>query len=484
MDLENTIILVADDDASVRWVLVKALEETGHTVVQAESGSEALECLRSKRIDAAFVDLKMPGKTGIEVLTEARAASIDVPIIIVTAQNTMDNAIEAMKQGAYDYVTKPFNIEEVQALATRALEMARMSTDLNRLRRETRKQYEPGVALIGSSPGMQEIYKTIGRVANSDATVLIQGESGTGKELIAKVLHYHSSRWSNPFVALNCSAIPRELLESELFGSERGAFTGALEQRQGKFEQADQGTLLLDEIGDMPLELQAKLLRVLQEREVTRLGGSEVIPITCRVLAASNMALDQAVQQGRFREDLYFRLNVVPIRVPPLRDRRADIEALIDFFLDKINAEMNSRVSTISKAARAKMLAHDWPGNVRELENTLVRSTVLASGPTLMAEDLVLTSEPVVPPTHSAASLEDAIREKLAAILRTPGAVRDGNLYAEVLEELERPLIQLTLEKTGGNQLQAAAILGINRNTLRKKISALGIEPHRRPHDD
>ncbi len=484
MTPENTTILIADDEASIRWVLAKAFEEKGYSILQAESGTEALQILRSQRIDVAFLDLKMPGHTGLEVLVEARAASIEVPIIIVTAQNTMDNAIEAMKQGAFDYVTKPFNIGEVRTLAERALEMTRMSADLNRLQRETRKQYEPGVALIGSSPEMQDIYKTIGRVANSDATVLIQGESGTGKDLIAKVLHYHSSRWSNPFVALNCSAIPRELLESELFGYERGAFTGAMERRTGKFEQAGDGTLLLDEIGDMPLELQAKLLRVLQEREITRLGGSEVIPVTCRVLAATNQALDRAVQQGNFREDLYFRLNVVPIRVPPLRDRRDDIDDLIDFFLGKIKAEMGTRVTGISAEARTKLIAHDWPGNVRELENTLIRTTVLSAGPTLMPEDLALRSEPVPTSASPDGSLEDLIRTKLAEVFRRPGSIREGNLYATVLEELERPLIELTLERTGGNQLQAAAVLGINRNTLRKKISALGIEPRRRPDDD
>jgi len=479
MNSEKATILVADDETSIRWVLAKALEESGHLVIQAESGTEALRTLTSQRIDVAFLDLRMPGYDGIEVLKEARAASIDAPIVIVTAQNTMDNAIEAMKQGAFDYVTKPFNIDEVRAIAARALEMARMSTELHRLQRETRKQYEPGVAIIGSSSSMQEIYKTIGRVANTDATVLIQGESGTGKDLIAKVLHYHSTRWSNPFVALNCSAIPRELLESELFGYERGAFTGATEQRPGKFEQAAGGTLLLDEIGDMPLELQAKLLRVLQEREVTRLGGSEVIPVTCRVLAATNQSLDRAVQQGKFREDLYFRLNVVPIRVPPLRDRRGDIQDLVDFFLDKIQAEMGTRVTGISEDARKRLSAHDWPGNVRELENTLIRSAVLASGATLMPHDLVLTSGHSGPTPRVDGSLEDLIRQKLVALIEHPSPASDGNLYATVLEQLERPLIELTLDKTGGNQLQAAALLGINRNTLRKKVSALGMAARR-----
>ena len=306
METENATILVADDEASIRWVLAKALEESGYLVTQAESGTEALQQLTTRSFDAAFIDLRMPGQDGLSVLSEARSNGITAPIIIVTAQNTMDNAIEAMKKGAFDYVTKPFNIDEVRTIAARAMEMSRMSTDLHRLQREVRERYEPGVALVGRSPEMQEIYKTIGRVANTDAIVLIQGESGTGKDLIAKVLHYHSSRWTGPFVALNCSAIPRELLESELFGYERGAFTGATERRPGKFEQAEGGTLLLDEIGDMPLELQAKLLRVLQEREVTRLGGSEVTAVNCRILAATNQPLDRAVQKGRFREDLFF----------------------------------------------------------------------------------------------------------------------------------------------------------------------------------
>ncbi len=474
METNAATILVADDEASIRWVLAKALEESGYLVVQAESGTEALERLNERLIDVAFVDLRMPGDDGLSVLRKAREADIDAPIVIVTAQNTMDNAIEAMKQGAFDYVTKPFNIDEVRAIAAKALEMARMSTDLHRLQREVRQRYEPGVGLVGSSPQMQEIYKTIGRVANNDATVLIEGESGTGKELIAKVLHYHSVRWSGPFVAVNCSAIPRDLLESELFGHERGAFTGATEQRPGKFEQAQGGTLFLDEIGDMPLELQAKLLRVLQEREVTRLGGNEIIPVTCRVLAATNQSLDQAVREERFREDLLFRLKVVPIHVPPLRERSADVAELVDFFLAKINTEMGTQITAISKAARDQLRAHPWPGNVRELENTLIRSAVLAAGPTLMPHDLVLTTEQ--PPLAAAGTFEDIVRSEAESLLnRSTGTTAD--LYDRIVERIERPLIELALEKTGGNQVQAASLLGINRNTLRKKITALGIDP-------
>ncbi len=472
-------ILVADDEDSVRWVLVKALEAAGHRVIQATGGRAALTALTEQPLDVAFVDLRMPDVDGLAVLSQAREAGTTAPIIIVTAQNTMDNAIEAMKRGAYDYVAKPFNIEEVCAVAARALEMSRLSTDLHRLERELRGRFEVGVAIVGNSPAMQEIYKTIGRVAATDATVLVEGESGTGKELIAKVIHYHSSRWSGPFVAINCSAIPRELLESELFGHEKGAFTGAIEQRPGKFELAQGGTVLLDEIADMPLELQAKLLRVLQEREITRLGGREVVKVDCRILAATNQSLERAVKQQRFREDLFFRLNVVPIHVPPLRERRSDIPELINFFLAKINRDMGTAIGALSPDARELLVRHNWPGNVRELENTLVRAAVLAAGPTLMPRDLALATQEPTPAAYGDMSLEEIVRLKLKDYFRQTGDVEPSDLYALIIERVERPLIELTLERTGGNQLQAAAILGINRNTLRKKIAALKIVPRR-----
>jgi len=482
METMTGTILVADDEDSIRWVLEKALGEIGHHVRLAACGAEALGQLRDGGIDVAFVDLRMPDMDGLAVLRQARESGITTPIVIVTAQNTMDNAIDAMKQGAFDYITKPFNIDEVAAVATRALEMARLSKDLNRLHTEIRGRFELGVAIVGTSAGMQEIYKTIGRVTNTDATVLIQGESGTGKDLVAKVLHYHSQRWSGPFIALNCSAIPRELLESELFGHERGAFTGATEQRPGKFELAQGGTLLLDEIGDMPLELQAKLLRVLQEREVTRLGGREVIPVDCRIIASTNKPLTRAVQDGQFREDLFFRLNVVPIRVPPLRERRSDIPELVEFFLDKVNREMGTEIRAISDEAREILMRHNWPGNVRELENTLIRSAVLASGPTLMPRDLALASAEAPPSSvgdvaRGDRSLEDLVEDALDEYFRAGSEPKD--LYAIVTERVERPLIERALRHTAGNQLQAAAILGINRNTLRKKITMLKIDPRR-----
>jgi two-component system, NtrC family, nitrogen regulation response regulator GlnG len=476
-------ILVADDEESIRWVLATALAGEGHAVDQVEDGAAALERLSRDHFDLAFIDIKMPGIDGLTLLSNARAAGITTPVVIITAQNTMANAIEAMKRGAYDYLTKPFDVEEVRLLVQRILEMRHQAAELTRLEQETRRRFELGVEIIGKTPTMQEIFKTIGRVAHTDATVLIQGESGTGKELIARAIHSHSPRWSGPFVALNCSAVPRDLLESELFGHERGAFTGATEQRAGVFEVASGGTLLLDEIGDMPLELQAKLLRVLQERELTRIGGRAVIKVDCRIIAATNQDLERAVQQGRFREDLYFRLKVVPISVPPLRQRRGDIPELIAYFIDKINREMGTHISGVSPEARTLLMQHAWPGNVRELENTLVRAAVLAPGPTLMPRDLALATRETTATAYDDLSLEDIVRLKLKDYFRQTRDVEPTDLYELIIERVERPLIELTLERTHGNQLKAAAILGINRNTLHKKIAHLKITPRRRAED-
>jgi two-component system nitrogen regulation response regulator GlnG len=475
--------LVADDEESIRWVLNTALSGEGHTVEEVDRGDTALQRLTTERFDLALVDIKMPDLDGLSLLTRAREANVETPIVIITAQNTMANAIEAMKRGAYDYLTKPFDLEEVRLLVQRALEMRRQTADLIRLERDTRRRFELGIELIGKTPGMQDIFKTIGRVSQTDATVLIQGESGTGKELIARATHAHSPRWSGPFIALNCSAVPRDLLESELFGHERGAFTGAHEQRPGVFEVAHGGTLFLDEIGDMPLELQAKLLRVVQERELTRIGGREVVKVDCRLIAATNQDLERAVKQGRFREDLFFRLNVVPINVPPLRQRRGDIPELVAYFIEKINREMGTNVAGVSPEAHAVLNAHNWPGNVRELENTLVRAAVLAPGPTLMPRDLALATRDAAATSYDDLSLEDVVRLKLKEYFRQTRDVEPTNLYDLILERIERPLIELTLERTGGNQLKAAAILGINRNTLHKKITQLKIAPKRRDED-
>src|SRR5216117_2871661 len=476
-DRSNTAggsILVADDEESIRWVLERACTQHGHRVVAVASGTDALQALRSGSFDVALIDIKMPDLSGLEVLSRARAAEVDTLFIIMTAQNTMANAIEATKRGAYDYLTKPFDLEQVAALIARAMELRRLTHDLERLRGELEQRHD---LVIGRTPAMQEVYKLIGRVAPTDATVLIQGETGTGKELVAKTIHYHSAR-HGPFMALNCSAIPNELLESELFGYERGAFTGAVERRIGKFEAAAGGTLFLDEIADMPLALQAKLLRVLQEREFTRVGGRDAIRADVRIIAASNQDLDAAVRSGRFREDLFFRLNVVRVQVPPLRDRRGDIPELIEFFLDKVNRELGTALVGVSAEARDLLLRHSWPGNVRELENALLRAAVLAGGRTLVPEDFALAGQPRQA-AGDALPLEEAVRRRLAELLAADAAARPSDLHALLISAVERPLIEVVLERAGGNQVKAAEMLGINRNTLRKKITELGIEIRR-----
>jgi two-component system nitrogen regulation response regulator GlnG len=464
-------ILVADDEESIRWVLERACVQHGHTVESVGSGTDALAALRARPFDVAFLDIRMPDLSGLDVLTTARDEGMDTLFIIMTAQNTMANAIEATKRGAYDYLTKPFDLDQVALLVARALDLRRLTRDLERLRGELKQRHE---LVIGRTPAMQDVYKVIGRVAPTDATVLIQGETGTGKELVARTLHYHSDR-RGPFVALNCSAIPNELLESELFGYERGAFTGAVERRIGKFEAAAGGTLFLDEIADMPLALQAKLLRVLQEREFTRVGGREAIRTDVRIVAASNQDLEGAVRGGRFREDLFFRLNVVRIVVPPLRERRADIPELIEFFIDKVNRELGTSIVGVTDDARDALMRHSWPGNVRELENTLLRSAVLArGGRTLVREDFTLAGHTQVVAAE-ALPLDEAVRRRLADLLADDPAATNGKLYDALINAVERPLIEVVLDRAGGNQVKAADMLGINRNTLRKKITTLGI---------
>jgi two-component system, NtrC family, nitrogen regulation response regulator GlnG len=467
-------ILVADDEALIRRVLVDTFSELGYAVETAENGEDAWTCLQALKFDLAFVDIRMPDCTGLDLLLRVQTAQIATPIVIMTGVTTLTNAVEAMKRGAFDYLTKPFDLQEVRTLVVRAVETQRLTKETS--------QPLPAVSgadeqIIGRSPAMQEVYKIIGRVVKSDATVLIQGESGTGKELIAKIIHHYSARWRAGFVAINCSAIPFDLLESELFGHERGAFTGAFERRIGKFEQAAGGTLFLDEVADMPLPLQAKLLRVLQEREFSRVGGRETLKADVRVIAATNQDLASAVKHQRFREDLFFRLRVVPITLPPLRQRREDIPELALHFVDKVNRDMGTSVTGITAQAQTLLVDHSWPGNVRELENTLVRAAVLAPGRTLTPADLSLPiTEPVLPEHFASLSLEEVVRRKLIAYFQQAAPLEPCDLHAIVVAQVEKPLLELTLEYTAGNQLKAAALLGINRNTLRKKITELKIQ--------
>src|SRR5689334_23222037 len=470
-------ILIVEDEESLRFVLQKALEAEGYWVQLAANGVLARGLLTDSHFDVSLMDIKLPDIDGLDLLKEIKEHGVDTAIIVMTAQNTMRNAIGAMKNGAFDYITKPFDLEEMLVLAKRAMDSRKLTRDFRELKEEVKKRFEPGVNIIGTSPNMQRVYKIIGQVVDTQATILILGESGTGKELVAKTIHYNSPRWNQPFVAINCAAIPRDLLESELFGHEKGSFTGALDRRIGKFELAESGTLFLDEVGDIPLDLQTKLLRVLQDHEYSRVGGRETLKADVRIVAATNQDLEKSVAEKRFREDLYFRLKVIPIYLPPLRERRGDIPMLISYFIEKMNREMGIQISAVSAEAQKLLEEHTWPGNVRELENTLIRAAVLSSGPILFPKDFNFQPKRNAPSLEAdQLSLEEIIRHKLEDYFRRTDGVDVDNLYSLVIERIERPLIELTLKKTRGNQIRAAQILGINRNTLHKKITDLRIE--------
>jgi two-component system, NtrC family, nitrogen regulation response regulator GlnG len=478
----QTSVLVADDDAGIRLVLRHRLELAGYAVEEAADSQSALRALLTNRHAVALVDIMMPGAGGLEVLSQARERESRTQVIVITAASTMNNAVEATSRGAYDYLTKPFeNLDVVVATVARAAEVAAQSAGLSRPMEELNPQLVGG-EIIGRGPAMQEVYKLIGRVVANDATLLIRGESGTGKELVARAIHFRSPRSRGPFVAVNCSAIPRGLLESELFGHERGAFTGATERRAGKFEQAAGGTIFLDEIGDLPLELQPKLLRVLQEREFSRIGGLETLKAQNRVIAATNQELETAVAERRFREDLYFRLRVIPINLPPLRERREDISELTDYFVSKAVREMGAQTRAVAPDARDKLYGYDWPGNVRELENTVLRAALLSQGPLIRSDDLSLGRNPRPAKTtaDAGATLSELIYRRLEEMVSEAGGeARD--LHQRIIAELEKPLIELALARARGNQVQAARMLGLNRNTLRKKLADHAISITRTP---
>ena len=474
-------ILVADDEESIRWVLSKALKQKGFSVDLAHDGRQALELIKDNCYDLAILDIKMPGITGLDLLDKVRDLNNDLLMVIMTAEASMKNAVEAMKRGAYDYITKPFDLDVIDAIIEKVAKARDIAGQVTSLKQELKDRYQVEKNIVGNSSAMQEVYKTIGKVAVSDVTILIQGESGTGKELVARAVHFNSERLGKPFVAINSAAIPRDLLESELFGSEKGAFTGAGERKQGKFEQANHGTLFLDEIGDMPLDLQAKILRVLQEQEVTRIGGSQNIPVDVRIVAATNQALVEKVRQKEFREDLYYRLNVVPITLAPLRERRDDIPALAVYFLSRSCTEMSVTPKRLTDDALSLLKSYSWPGNVRELENAIKRAVILSNDPLLTGLDFggLLTHEEVSQTGSQETSLEQLVDLKLRSCMHGIEALDKGDIHAMVLEQVERPLIRLVLEKCRWNQVKAADVLGINRNTLRKKISELNIEMKR-----
>lgn len=467
----NERVLIVDDESDIRWVLNRLLKEKKLDVVEAGDGRRALDLLLNEDFSLALLDINIPEKDGLEVLTELKESGIVTPVIIMTAQSTMQNAIEAMKRGAFDYITKPFDIDEIDLLVDRALEFKGLKREVVSLKERLHERWADETHFVGKSKAVEGLFKTVGRIAPKDVSVILQGESGTGKELLAKLIHMNSSRSNGPFIAVNTAAIPKELMESELFGFVKGAFTGAIETRRGKFELADGGTLFLDEIGDMPIDLQSRLLRAIQEREFYPIGAKEPLRVDVRIVSATNRDLEKEVANKRFREDLYYRLNVVTIKLPPLRARRDDIPVLAEYFLRKFQDEMGVEVRKLSPKALETLTSHRWPGNVRELENTLRRAVLLSSNPVLSMEDLAIHD--TIKPRES---LEDIIYSRLEEFISRIDSTTRQELYDTILPFMERPLLKLVLKKTGGNQVRAAELLGINRNTLRKKIRELGIK--------
>ncbi|NOZ25415.1 MAG: sigma-54-dependent Fis family transcriptional regulator [Nitrospirae bacterium] len=459
-------ILVIDDDVTVRDVLKDFLISEKYSVSLEENGLDGLERLRKEYFDVVFLDLAMPVMGGMDVLKAMKdTPNADTPCIIITAYGTVKNAVEAMRAGAFDYVTKPFRLDELGIIIRKALEVAKLKKENIRLKRELKKRYEFH-GLIGSSLEMQRVYDLIEKIADTDSTVLITGESGTGKELIAKVIHYNSYRSGKNFVPLNCAAIPKDLLESELFGHEKGAFTGAINTRVGRFELASGGTLFLDEIGELDPSLQVKLLRVLQEREFERIGSTKTIKVDVRILAATNRNLEELTKEGRFREDLYYRLNVIPVHIPPLRERKEDIPVLIEHFLKKHAKAKKRRPPEISKDVMDVLLRYRWPGNVRELENLVERLTILNPGQAITLKDL---------PERFQALAPAAGKPRAAGCPEDMSIPPEGINLNTVIDNLERKLITEALEKSNGIKSKAATLLGLNRTTLVEKMKKKGI---------
>jgi nitrogen regulation protein NR(I) len=459
-------ILVVDDEADIRRAFRRNFETESLRIVEAEDAHDAIRQVAVEQPDLVVMDVRMAGTSGLDALKKLRELNPKLPVIIMTAYGTTATAIEAMKHGAFDYILKPLDVPKLKALVAGALKAARdMRQVVSYQPLLAKEEYAEGI--VGKSEAMQQVFKLIGQVSHSDATVLITGESGTGKELVARAIYHHSPRAGQPFMAINCAAIPENLLESELFGHEKGAFTGASERRIGKFEQCDRGTIFLDEIGDMPLATQTKILRVLQNGEFQRVGGNQTLHADVRVIAATNREPEQLVAAKKFREDLFYRLNVVRIHLPPLRERAEDIPALVDYFLQKIGKRKG-----IAPEALAMLQKHTWPGNVRELENVIERAAVITRGEALMPEDLpaeVREPKPVVVPPEDLDAAVDAAVRPLFALAR-----KDAKL--KLLPAMERELIIRALAETAGNQVQAAKLLGITRATLRKRIEKFGIQ--------
>lgn len=449
------VVLVADDEANLRKILTASLRRHGYEVRQAKDGDEACALLESEPIHILLTDLRMPKRDGMALLAHVQQHRPEIPVIMLTAHGTVDTAVTAMKLGAFDYLTKPFDQEELRVILAKAAATVDLHYD-----RSSAAQGRYG--MIGHSEALAEVFRTIEKVADSPSTVLITGESGTGKELVAAALHHNSSRSNGPFIKINCSAIPKDLIESELFGHERGAFTGAVGSKPGRFELADQGTLFLDEIATIPAEMQVKLLRALQESEFERVGGVTTIRVDVRVIAAANIELQREVDEGRFREDLFYRLNVVPIALPPLRARQGDIAQLCDHFIEKYARRLNRPVTALAPEAVPVLEAYSWPGNIRELENVIERAVLFAESDTIGIEHLpeqIAQSEPA-----------DTVSQK-----PSPSVGPLKKIVRAHTESLERELIRQALNETGGNVTQAARRLEISRKSLQTKMKEFGL---------
>jgi DNA-binding NtrC family response regulator len=438
-------ILIIEDEEKLRRVIGMHLGSQGYQVTATGTAEEGIK--HSGDVDLILTDLKLPGMDGLALLEKLGSQNSHAPVIVMSAFGTVENAVEAMKKGAVDFLPKPFSLDHLSVVVEKALEVRKLRDENRELRAQLDKKYQ-FENIIGRSQAMQEIFATVARVAGTRATVLLAGESGVGKDMIARAIHQHSPRKDRPFVKINCASLPENLMESELFGYEKGAFTGANVSKPGKFEAADTGTVFLDEIGEVPPPIQVKLLRVLQDREFERLGSNKVMHTDVRVVAATNVDLRTALEQGTFREDLYYRLNVVPIDIPPLRERKEDIPYLVEHFARKFNGE-------ISEGAMARLVAYHWPGNVRELENVVERSVLLAQGPRVEADDI---------------KIDTAARHR-------PSAATDNFLpEGMTLDEFEQSLIKEALKRANGNKSQAARLLGLTRNALRYRLAQMGLE--------
>jgi nitrogen regulation protein NR(I) len=465
-------ILIIDDDDQLRKSFEKLLSEEGYAVTSAASGEAGLEIVQRMSPDLVIADIRLPGMNGLETYAAIRELDPKLPVIIMTAYGSTETAIEATKMGAFDYILKPFEVPEMLAVIKQALEAGRF------MRSPIKMNVKPDdislEAIVGRSKPMQDVYKAIGRVSTADATVLIRGESGTGKELVARAIYQHSLRANKPFLVINCVAIPENLLESELFGYEKGAFTGAAHRRVGKIEQANGGTVLLDEIGDMPFSIQAKILRLLQEKSIERLGGRQTIPVDVRIIAATNRDLEASLAEARFREDLYYRLKVVTISLPPLRDRREDIALLTDYFLARFSSELGISNPGITQDAASILQSYDWPGNVRELANTIHKALIFSRGAPIRHEDIIQArgSEPLSKESGGAAQ-EELIRQWLRKSILSEG---EGSTFESLMDRCASILVSEALNLTDGNRSQAARLLGLSRPTLHSKIEKYGLK--------